>query len=69
VLTKSRRRSGESSGGFGRLGARAVKDDGEVSVRGASIWSTLPASGFGGLGRKTIGGRLLGLGLKTQVRF
>ena len=31
------------------------------------VWSTLLASGFGGLGHKTTGGRFLGLGLKTRA--
>ena len=34
---------------------------------GGRIWSTLLASGFGGLGHKTIGGQFSGLGLKTHV--
>jgi hypothetical protein len=34
--------------------------------RGASIWSMLLASGFE---VKTIGGKFLGLGLKTWVKF
>jgi hypothetical protein len=35
--------------------------------RRGRIWSTLLASGFGGLGLKTIGGGFIGLGLKTRA--
>ena len=36
-----------------------------MSRSGEHVWSTLLASGFGDLGRKTTGGRFSGLGLKT----
>jgi hypothetical protein len=36
-----------------------------VSSGGGCVWSTLPASGFGGLGLKTIGGGFTGFDLKT----
>jgi hypothetical protein len=38
-----------------------------VPSGGGRVWSTLLASGFGGLGLKTIGGGFTGLGLKTRV--
>jgi hypothetical protein len=38
-----------------------------VSSGGGCIWSTLLASGFGGLGLKTIDGGFMGLGLKTRA--
>ena len=40
-----------------------------MSRSGGHVWSTLLASGFGGLGCKTTGGRFLGLGLKTQAEI
>ena len=40
-----------------------------MSRSGERVWSTLLASGFGGLGRKTTGGRFSGLGLKTRLEF
>jgi len=38
-----------------------------MSRSGGHVWSTLLASGFGGLGRKTTGGRFSGLGLKIRA--
>jgi hypothetical protein len=38
-----------------------------VSSGGGRVWSTLLASGFGGLGLKTIGGGFMSLGLKTRA--
>jgi hypothetical protein len=38
-----------------------------VSSGGGRAWSTLLASGFGGLGLKTIDDRFTGLGFKTRV--
>jgi hypothetical protein len=38
-----------------------------VSSDGGRVWSTLLASGFGGLSLKTIGGRFTSLGLKTRT--
>jgi hypothetical protein len=38
-----------------------------VSSGGIRVRSTLLASGFGGLGLKTIGGGFTGLGLKTRA--
>jgi hypothetical protein len=38
-----------------------------VSSGGGRVWSTLLASGFGGLGLQTISGGFTDLGLKTQA--
>jgi len=38
-----------------------------VSSGGGRVWSTLLASGFGGLGLKTIGSGFTGLDLKPRV--
>jgi hypothetical protein len=39
-----------------------------VLSSGGHVWSTLLASGFGGLGLKTIGDGFMGLGLKTRAK-
>jgi hypothetical protein len=44
-----------------------VEDGGDTCQDRGRVWSTLLASGFGGLGLKTIGGGFTGLGLKTRV--
>jgi hypothetical protein len=44
-----------------------VKDGGDTRRGGGRVWSTLLASGFGGLGLKTIGDGFTGLSLKTQT--
>jgi hypothetical protein len=49
------------------LACQPVEDDGDTCRGGGCVWSTLLASGFGGLGLKTIGGGFTSLGLKTPA--
>jgi hypothetical protein len=47
------------------LACRTIKDGDDTRRGGRRVWSTLLASGFGGLGLKAIGGGFTGFGLKT----
>ena len=64
MLTKSRRRSGESSSGADGQGRQwhVSSSWGEHVEYATREW-------FGGLGLKITSGRFSGLGLKTRVRF
>jgi hypothetical protein len=67
VLTESRRRTCGLSEAQEDLACRPVKDGGDTRRGRGRVWSTLLASGFGGLGLKTIGDGFTGLSLKTQT--
>jgi hypothetical protein len=66
MLTESRRRTCGSSEAQEDLACQPVKDGGDTCRGRGRVWSTLLASGFDGLGLKTIDGGFTGLGIKTQ---